>query len=124
MVARRLPAALTLPLALLAAVPAAAQTSGAALLRPMEAPSGSSSATRSTLPDFTGPEGDLRRGGDIRRSGLIAAYQIAPNVQVGVGRFSVPELARPRTHMERDRNPTAVRSRDRGIAAVGFSLSF
>ena len=123
MVARRLLAALTLPLALLAAAPAGAQTSGAALLRPMEAPR-PVPTTPPNLPDFTAPEGDLRRGGDIRRSGLIAAYPIAPNIQLGIGRFSVPELARPRTNMERESNPTAVRPRDRGIAAVGFSLSF
>ena len=41
-----------------------------------------------------------------------------------IGRFDVPELARPRTHMERERTPTSVRPRDRGIAAVGFTLSF
>ena len=123
MALRRPVAALTLSLAFLAAVPAGAQTSGAALLRPME-PRPPAAANRNALPDFTVPEGDLRQAGDIRRNGLIAAYRLGPNVQIGVGRFSVPELARPRTNMERERNPTAVRPRDRGIAAVGFSLSF
>ena len=123
MAARRLPAALTLPLALLAAAPAIGQTSGAALVRPMELrPPMATNPTN--LPSFTVPQGDLRRAGEVRRSGLIAGYRIAPNVEIGIGRFAVPELARPRTHMERDRNPTAVRPRDRGIAAVGFSLSF
>ena len=74
--------------------------------------------------EFRAPQGDLRLPNEPRRNGLIAAYPIDENVQIGIGRFSVPEIARPRTHMERDRQPTGVRPRDRGIAAVGISQRF
>jgi len=70
------------------------------------------------------PEGDLRVAGEPRRSGLIGAVAVNDRLQVGLGRFAIHEIARPRTHMEADRTPTAVRTRDRNIAAIGFSLSF
>ena len=113
-------AALALLLTPTIAAPAAAQQSAAALVAPLEGPSTSTS----TLPDFRAPQGDLRQAGEVRRNGLIAGYRIGRNLQIGVGRFTVPEIARPRTNVESDRMPTAIRSRDRGIAAVGFSLSF
>lgn len=116
-------AALTLSLAFATASPAVAQQSGAALVGPVDR--GRPTAPAATdLPDFTTPAADLSDGGEPRRNGLIAAYRVAPNVQVGIGRFAVPEIARPRTHMERERNPTAVQPRERGIAALGVSLSF
>lgn len=59
-----------------------------------------------------------------RGSGLIAAMPLSDRLTIGVGRFRALELARPRTHVEPDRRPTDVRSRDRGIAAVGVSLRF
>jgi hypothetical protein len=117
-------AALTLSLALVAVAPAAAQQSGAALVGPIDRGRPAAPAAPAGVPDFTAPPADLREGGETRRNGLIAAYRVAPNVQLGVGRFAVPEIARPRTNMERERNPTAVQPRERGIAAVGFSLSF
>jgi len=120
MVLRRPWPALAVPLTLLTAAPAAAQHSPAALV----APPGRSADAALRLPDFTPPAGDLRRAGEPRRNGLIAAWRVSDDVQIGIGRFSVPEIARPRTHMESDRAPTSVRSRDRGIAAVGFSLRF
>ncbi|MGZ8997299.1 MAG: hypothetical protein ACXW2T_00435 [Allosphingosinicella sp.] len=46
------------------------------------------------------------------------------NLQIGLGRFKVAEPARPRTYMEPERAPTDLRRRERGIAAVGMSLSF
>lgn len=116
-------AALALSLGLMTAAPAAAQQSSAALLRPLETVPQFSAPT-ANLPNFRTPEGDLRQAGAVRRNGLIATYRVGPNLQIGVGRFSVPEIARPRTNMEGDRSPTAVRPRDRGIAAIGFSLSF
>ena len=116
-------AALTLLLALVAAAPAVAQQSSAALVGPVDRGRPSAPAA-AELPDFTTPAADLREGGEARRNGLIAAYRVAPNVQVGIGRFAVPEIARPRTNIERERNPTAVQPRERGIAAVGVSLSF
>lgn len=120
---RTLGAALALSLGLIFAAPAAAQQSAASLVGPLEGPS-SSSATATSLPDFRAPQGDLRQSGEVRRNGLIAAYRVADNLHIGVGRFSVPEIARPRTNVETDRSPIAVRPRDRGIAAIGFSLSF
>lgn len=80
--------------------------------------------TLRSLPSFRMPEGDLRLPTPPRRSGLIAAYPVDKNLEIGVGRFAVPEIARPRTHMENERHPAAVRPRDRGIAAIGFSLRF
>ena len=49
---------------------------------------------------------------------------LAGNVQVGVGRFSVLEPARPRTHTEPIARGTDIARRNRGIAAVGVSLRF
>lgn len=117
---RRFRPAPAIACALLAAAPAAAQTSGAALVGPLER----LPAAAPRLPNFQPPEGDLREPGAPRRNGLIASWRIDEDLQIGIGRFTVPEIARPRTHMESERNPTAVRSRDRGIAAVGFSLRF
>ena len=117
---RRLRPAPVIACALLAASPAAAQTSGAALIGPVEPPS----TTAPRLPEFRAPEGDLRDPGSPRRNGLIAAWRINDNLQIGIGRYTVPEIARPRTHIESERNPTAVRSRDSRVAAVGFSLRF
>jgi hypothetical protein len=56
--------------------------------------------------------------------GLIGAVDLAERLRLGVGRFSVPELARPRNHTEPERRPADLRRRDQGIAAVGISYSF
>lgn len=114
---------LTVSLVLLAAAPAFAQQNAAALVGPLD------QAAVTAVPgprrlEFRAPEGDLRQPGPQRSSGLLAAVPIYDNLEVGVGRFLVPELARPRTHMEADRQPTAVRPRDSGIAAIGFSYRF
>lgn len=120
---RRLDAALTASLALLAADVASAQPSAAALVGPLD-PRPAWPAGARDAPDFRMPDGDLREPGVPRRSGLIAAFPVRKNLDIAVGRFAVPRIARPRTHMESDRQPTAVRARDRGIAAVGISLRF
>lgn len=114
--------ALALSLALPMTSPATAQTSGATLVESLDSQRFVPPAAG--LPQFRAPQGDLREAGEVRRNGLIAAFRVRDNLQIGVGRFAVPEIARPRTNMERDRHPTAVRPRDRGIAAIGFSLSF
>ena len=49
---------------------------------------------------------------------------LAGNVQVGLGRFSVLETARPRTHTEPIARSADIARRNRGIAAVGVSLRF
>ncbi len=58
------------------------------------------------------------------RTRMFHVVPIADNIEFGLGRYAVPEIARPRTHMEADRNPTDVRRRGRGITGVGFKLSF
>ena len=116
-------AALTLLCSFLVAAPAASQINGAALVGPLER-NPPVPESRARMPNFQMPEGDLREVGVPRRNGLIGAIAINDRLDVGIGRFSVPEIARPRTHMEADRQPTAVRPRDRGIAAIGFSLRF
>jgi hypothetical protein len=58
------------------------------------------------------------------RSRMIHVLPLAANIEFGIGRYAVPEIARPRTHMESDRHPTDVRRRGRGIAGVGLKLSF
>ncbi len=76
------------------------------------------------MPNFAAPAGDFRQVGTPRRSGLIAAFPIDENLQIGLGRFRVAEPARPRTHMEPERAPTDLRRRERGVAAIGMSLRF
>lgn len=49
---------------------------------------------------------------------------VAGNLQLGVGRFSVSEQPRPRTHTEPLARGADIARRDRGIAAVGLSLRF
>jgi len=123
MVLRRFFTALSTPLILLMATGAEAQSISVFLVGPTDA-SALPAPTRLNLPDFRMPPGDLRAPGAVRRNGLIAAYPLRENLQIGVGRFAVPAIARARTYMESDRAPTAVRLRDRGVAAVGFSLRF
>lgn len=120
MLTRRLMAAPAIACTLLAATAVAAQ-SRADLVGPVERPAMPSSRT---LPDFRAPAGDLRRAGEPRRNGLIAAYPVNDNLQIGIGRFRIIELDSSRTNTEHQRQPTSVRPRDRGVAAVGFSLRF
>ncbi|MGZ8312565.1 MAG: hypothetical protein ACXWUR_10910 [Allosphingosinicella sp.] len=120
---RRPSAAITVSLALLGAAPAAAQTSGAALVGPLD--NGRHDTLFTVRPmEFRAPEGDLRAPAEPRRNGLIAAFPVHTNIEIGVGRFQVPQIARPRTHVEAERQPASVRPRDRGIAAVGVSFRF
>ncbi len=115
-------AALTASCTLMTAAPAVAQLSGVHLVGPVDRPPIVSARTRP--PEFRVPEGDLRQAGEPRRNGLIAAVPVNRNLQIGVGRFRVIDDARPRTHTEHDRNPTAITRRQRSIAGIGFSLRF
>src|SRR4051794_228872 len=74
--------------------------------------------------DFRIRQADLREAGPALPRGLIGAVDLAERLQLGVGRFGVPELAPPRSHTEPERRPVDVRRRDQGIAAVGISYSF
>lgn len=49
---------------------------------------------------------------------------VAGNLQFAVGRFSGPETTRPRTHTEPIGRAVDISRRERGRAAVGFSLRF
>jgi hypothetical protein len=117
---RRLHAALTVSLVLLAPAGARAQDDRNYLVSPPEAPP----PGRASLPSFRISRGDLREIGVPPRSGLIGAVPLGPNLRLGIGRFRIPEIARPRTHMEAERAPTDLRRRERGIAAIGLSFSF
>ena len=120
---RRPAAALTVSLVLITAAPAVAQTSGAALVGPIDQRL-PPVFSRSHAPDFRMPEGDLRRVGAPQRNGLIAAVPVNSNLQIGIGRFRIGEIARPLNNTETDRQGTAVRPRDRAMAGIGFSLRF
>ena len=122
-VLRRIAAALSASFVLISASGADAQTVSAFLVGPTDS-SLAPAPDQRNLPQFRMPAGDFREAGRPRRNGLIAAVPLRENLQIGVGRFTVPELARPRTHMESDRAPTAVRMRDRGVAAIGLSVRF
>lgn len=57
------------------------------------------------------------------QDGRLAA-PVAPNVEVGVGRFSVQPPARLRTHTEPLSRSGELSQRERRIAAIGVSLRF
>jgi hypothetical protein len=105
------------------ALPAAAQTTGAPLVGPTDQAS-IRPAPRSHALDFRVPEGDLRQAGEPRSNGLIASVPVNRNLDIGIGRFRVSEIARPRTYTESDRNPAGMGPRQRSIAGFGFSLRF
>lgn len=54
---------------------------------------------------------------------MVGAVQVG-NAEIGVGRFNVGEIARPRTHTETDRDPLGFNRRGRSIAGMGFSFRF
>jgi hypothetical protein len=66
----------------------------------------------------------MRLPGEARRGGLLRAFEVGERLQVGIGHYLIPEIARPRTHMERDRQPVSVRPRERRMAAIGISVEF
>ena len=117
---RWLAAALPAFCTLLTAVPAAAQTGGAALVGPVDRLTGPA-APRANAPEFRMPEGDFRQAGEPRRNGLIASVPINRNLEVGFGRFRVIDMARPRTNAD---HPAATGPRQRSVAGLGFSLRF
>jgi hypothetical protein len=70
------------------------------------------------------PRGQFRESGATVRNGLIGAVSLDDRTLIGVGRFNVVEIARPRTNTEPERRPGDVRRRHQGIAAVGISYRF
>ena len=120
---RRPVAALAAFYTLIAAGPAAAQMAEDARIGPVDRPS-FLITPRSRGPEFRMDEGDLRRVGEPRRNGLIAAVPLNRNLEVGVGRFRVSDMAQPRSYTESDRNPVSMGIRQRSIAGIGFNLRF
>lgn len=57
------------------------------------------------------------------RGPMIESWSLNPNADVALGRYMVPNSARPRTHTERMRD-TGLGQERRGIAGVGVSLRF
>jgi hypothetical protein len=56
--------------------------------------------------------------------GIVGAVPLAPNMQLSIGRFTIAEPARPRTHTEPAHRLADMRRQERGIAAIGLSLNF
>ena len=71
-------------------------------------------------------EADLAVRADRSRppAGSMVTLPGANEISVGIGRFSVIEPPRARTHMEVDRAPTNVRRRERGIGGLGLRITF
>ncbi|MGQ0558054.1 MAG: hypothetical protein ACT4OE_00450 [Sphingosinicella sp.] len=67
-------------------------------------------------------EGDLRFPRTPARAGVSVTVPLRPNLDIGVGSFVIPEPARRRSNVERER--PATRPRERGIAAVGVTIRF
>lgn len=56
--------------------------------------------------------------------GIVGAVPLAPNMRVSIGRITIAEPARARTHTEPHHRLADIRRGERGIAAIGLSLSF
>ena len=70
-----------------------------------------------------GPE--LRApAGSAVRPGMLAQLPVGDGAAIGVGRFSVLDPPRPRTHVENERHPSDVGRRHRGIGGLGFRMNF
>ncbi|MFN3943321.1 MAG: hypothetical protein ACK4K7_00160 [Allosphingosinicella sp.] len=63
-------------------------------------------------------------GFPVVRNGLVASVEVEDGVTIGLGRFSVTEIARPRSNVESLGRAADIRQRDRNIAAVGLQLRF
>lgn len=110
--------ALAISCTLLAAAAASAQTSSGGSLEPLRRPPAMDSAPAPEPRRLSYPTTS-----DPLDAGLVHVIPLAENARIGVGRFAISEIARPRTHMERPRH-TDMGSKQRGMAAVGFRLSF
>ena len=81
------------------------------------APTDQPARSRFRMPDASPPPTEPS-------SDIAALVPVGDRLQVGIGRFEVLPLARPRTHVETERNPVAVQGRQRRMGAVGFILRF
>jgi hypothetical protein len=55
---------------------------------------------------------------------MIESWSLGDNAQVGLGRFRVMEMARPRTNIERERAPLTMDRPTRPIMGAGLSIRF
>jgi hypothetical protein len=118
---RRIAAALTVSCACLASGQAFGQTASA------YGPSEPARAQR--IIDQAADQRELRAAPVPEReprrpAGLIQSWTVGDNAQLGLGRFRVLEIARPRTNTERVRNPVGVARDTSAIAGAGLSVRF
>lgn len=55
---------------------------------------------------------------------MIESWSLGGSAELGLGRFRVMEIARPRTHTERQRAPLNMERETRPIAGAGLSIRF
>lgn len=67
---------------------------------------------------------DLRPPPGSGSADMVALAPIGERGAIGLGRFSVLEPPRPRTHLEPERDPTDVGRRRRGIGGLGLRMVF
>ena len=104
----------------LSASPALAQAGG---VMPRQGLPRAPAPERRAPPDWISA-GDLRGAPRPARNDLTASTSVGDGMELGVGRFSVRDLARSRTNMESEPRPTDLRHRERSITAVRLSFSF
>ena len=106
-----------------ASAPLIAAALAAASGAPAQAPPGPVPFLRipapSAPPRFVLPRDRLRDLGTSPRNGLIAAYPLQPNLELGIGRYRMGGQHRLPTNTAGDS-----RQGRHGVAAVGLSLSF
>ena len=61
-------------------------------------------------------------GGEPGR--MLALVPMGEDAVIGLGRFSIVAPPRPRSHVERERDPTDIRRRERGIGGFGLRVVF
>jgi hypothetical protein len=55
---------------------------------------------------------------------MIETWSLGRNAQLGLGRFRVMEVARPRSNVERVRDPLIMERETRPIAGAGINIRF
>ena len=76
--------------------------------------------------DRTHSDLSVRADRSRRSSGndMLALSPPGNDIAIGIGRFSVLDPPRPRSHMEADRDPTNVRRAERSIGGIGLRITF
>ena len=60
----------------------------------------------------------------VLRDGLIERMELGGGAEIGIGRFRVGNIPKPRTNMEMERNPAALERPSRAIAGAGLRIRF